>query len=113
MRGSVNLRRKLVLEARVRTPDMAGGYTEVWVAQGTVRADLRPGTGRARDVAAVSLAYVPYRVIVRASPVGAPSRPVPGQRFRDGTRLFHILAVSDGDRDARYLDCFTKEEVLS
>ena len=113
MRGPVHLNRKLVLEAADQQPDGAGGFSENWAPVGVLWADIRAGIGRERAVTGVTLATVAYRVIVRAAPHGAASRPMAGQRFRDGARLFRILAVSDGDRTARYLECFTSEEVLS
>ncbi len=109
-RGGVLLYRKLTLEAVTRQPDNAGGFTEAWAALGMLWADIRAGLGRERDSAAATLSYVPYRVIVRAAPVGAPSRPVPGQRFVDGARVFSIHAVADYGQDGRFLQCFCKEE---
>ena len=112
MNGPYQLSRKLVLEALERQPDNAGGFVEYWRAQGTVWADMRAGSGRARSGATSALASVPYRIVVRAAPVGAPSRPRAGQRFRAGARLFVIQAVADSDGEGRYLHCFTHEEVL-
>jgi len=109
--GGVLLYRKLVLEAVTRQPDNAGGYVENWAALGTVWADIRAGFGRERAGAAATLSYVPYRVIVRAAPSGAPSRPRAGQRFSDGARRLLIKAVADFGRDGLYLQCFCKEEV--
>ena len=40
-------------------------------------------------------------------------RPVPGQRLRDGARIFAIRAVAERDGDGRYLTCFTQEEVVA
>ncbi|MBL9049274.1 MAG: head-tail adaptor protein [Tabrizicola sp.] len=106
-----HLNRTLVLEGVVRTPDGAGGFSSVWTALGTVFAEVLPGSGS--DVLGEErmLSAVPYRVTVRGTPVGAPSRPKPGQRFREGTRLFLIQAVTERDPDGRYLTCFSREEV--
>ncbi len=106
-----HLTRSLVLEAPVRAPDGAGGYAESWAALGALWAEVVPGSGR--DVAGqeVTLASVAYRVTVRGAVQGAASRPKPGQRFRDGARLFAILAVSERDPAGQYLLCFTREEV--
>jgi hypothetical protein len=49
---------------------------------------------------------------VRGAPVGAVSRPLPDQRFREGNRIFTILAVTDRGRLAKHLVCFAREEVL-
>jgi head-tail adaptor len=111
MSGAVKLTRKLVLEAQVRVSDGAGGFTESWTARGTLWAEVTAGSGR--DVAGVevTLASVPLRIKVRGAPVGAASRPAAGQRFRDGSRLFQILAVTERDGEAQYLTCFAREEV--
>ncbi|MGB4908701.1 MAG: head-tail adaptor protein, partial [Tabrizicola sp.] len=53
----------------------------------------------------------PYRITVRGTPTGSPSRPKAGQRFREGTRLFLIQAVTERDQFGRYLTCFAREEV--
>jgi head-tail adaptor len=105
-----HLNRRLVLEAVARVPDGAGGFVESWQSLGTVWAEILPGAGR--DVAGeeVILSRVAYRIVVRAAPVGAPSRPLPAQRFREGMRVFRILAVTEQDRAGRYLTCFTAEE---
>lgn len=109
--SAINLNRKLVLEAQTRSNDGAGGFTETWATMGTLWAEVAPGSGR--DVAGVevTLAAVPLRITVRGAAVGSAQRPVAGQRFRDGTRLFPILAVSERDPDGHYLTCFAREEV--
>jgi head-tail adaptor len=53
---------------------------------------------------------VTCRITVRGAPVGAEQRPRPDQRFRDGSRLFRILAVTERDAAGRYLLCFAREE---
>ena len=49
-------------------------------------------------------------VTVRGAPTGSPARPVPQQRFRDGSRVFHIKSVAEQDAQGRYLICLAKEE---
>lgn len=105
------LTRKLVLEAPERTPDGAGGFTTTWTVLGTLWAEVKPGTGRERAAEFATVARIPYRITLRAAPEGAPSRPRPEQRFRTGTRIFRILAVTEADPGARYLTCFAEEEV--
>lgn len=102
------LTRRLVLEAPERVPDGAGGYTETWVARGTIwgEVDLR-GAGREVDAAASRLNL---KITVRAAPQGAPSRPTAAMRFRDGTRVYRIEAVTEADPSGRYLLCFATEE---
>ncbi len=107
------LTRPLVLEERAQVADGAGGFTTLWATLGTLWAEVTPGTGR--DVAGeeVMLAAVPYRITLRGAPQGAPSRPRPGQRFRDGARVFAILAVTEAGPEGRYLTCFAREEVAA
>lgn len=109
--GPVTLNRRLVLEEAQHTPDGAGGQTATWAALGTLWARVVPGTGREAAGEAVSLSLTRYRIVIRAAPHGAPSRPRPGQRFRDGTRLFQILSVAEHDTAGRYLTCHTQEEM--
>ena len=106
-----HLNRALVLEAAVRTPDGAGGFTEAWVAQGTLWAEVLPGSGSDTLGEERMLSAVPYRITVRGAPVGSGSRPKAGQRLREGTRLFLIQAVTERDPFGRYLTCFAREEV--
>ncbi|MEL6641739.1 MAG: head-tail adaptor protein [Pseudomonadota bacterium] len=104
------LTRLMVLEAPVRTPDGSGGHTTTWDPQGSIFVDLKPGTGRQATGQIGALARNTMRAIVRAAGVGAPSRPKPGQRLREGTRFFRIDAVAHYDRGAHYLTCFVVEE---
>jgi head-tail adaptor len=106
-----HLNRALVLEGALRTPDGAGGFTEIWTALGTLWAEVLPGSGS--DVLGEErmLSAVPYRVTVRGAPSGSASRPRAGQRFREGSRLFLIQAVTERDPQGRYLTCFSREEV--
>ncbi len=113
MSGSVHLNRKLVLEDPVRVDDGAGGHTETWTVLGTVWASVKAGSGREYASQFVTLSKVPYRIIVRAAPEGAASRPKPDQRFVDGSRVFRILAVSEHDSRGHYLMCHSREEVLA
>ena len=106
------LNRRIVLEEAQNVPDGAGGFQQSWVPLGTLWARISPGSGRELAANAATLSSVPYRIIVRAAPEGAPSRPRPDQRFRKGTRTYRILAVSE-DADGRYLTCFAQEEVAA
>ena len=111
MKTAPNLTRQLELLDPQRVADGAGGFTEAWVVLGTLWAEVKPGTGREASGAVNSVSRVAYRVTVHGAPVGAPSRPRAGQRFRDGTRLFAIVAVTEADAQARHLTCFVEEEV--
>lgn len=105
------LSRALVLEAPLRSADAAGGFTETWEPLGVLWAELRTGSGRDRAGQGAALGSLTHRIAVRGAPQGAPGRPVPGQRFREGARIFAILAVSEADASGRYLTCFAREEV--
>ena len=104
------LNRKLTLETATRVPDDAGGYDVVWQALGQLWADVKPGTGRERAAHNLPRSIVPLRVTIRATPFGAPSRPFAGQRFRDGSRVYNINAVTESDLAGRYLTCHAQEE---
>ena len=106
----MRLNRKLVLEEAERVPDGAGGFVEVWYALGVLWGHVKAGTGREEAAGFATLATVPYRITVRAAPVGAASRPKPDQRFRDGGRLFRIMAVTEDEGAGTYLVCFAREE---
>ncbi|ODM44496.1 head-tail adaptor protein [Cereibacter johrii] len=105
------LNRQLVLEAPVAEADGAGGSILSWTALGTVWGRIEPGTGRETQGIEIPLGTVPLRITVRAAPAGAAARPQPGQRFREGARLYPVLAVTEKDADGRYLMCFAREEV--
>lgn len=107
------LNRQIVLEDPARVPDDAGGFTVVWQALGTHWAHIAPGTGREKAAHNLPRSHVPLRITVRAAPVDAPSRPKPGQRFREGARIFNINAVTERDQTGRYLLCHAQEEVAT
>lgn len=107
------LNRRLVLEEQVRTQDGAGGFDVVWTPLGNHWAELRAGRGREKAGEFVMVSSLPYQIIVRAAPQGAPSRPKSDQRFREGTRVFRIQAVSEMDAQEHYLICHCIEEVPS
>jgi head-tail adaptor len=110
MKAPPILNRRLLLEAPERVADGAGGFVESWVVKGALWAEISPRTGGERAGEELTLARVPYRIIVRAAPYGAPSRPRPGERFREDARLFRILAVTEAESRAHYLTCFAEEE---
>ncbi len=107
---SVMLNRPLVLENPVEVADGAGGLTLSWVALGTLWGEVKSQTGREVDGEEVLFASVGFRITVRGAEVGSSRRPKPEQRFRDGSRIFVILAVTERDLSGAYLTCFAKEE---
>lgn len=104
------LNRLMVLEGPVRTPDGAGGHDTTWTTLGSLFVDIKKGTGRQVTGQIAALSRGTFRAIVRAAPIGSPSRPKPGQRLREGSRFFRIDAVMEYDRGGHYLTCFVLEE---
>jgi head-tail adaptor len=104
------LNRRLVLEAVTRVPDGAGGFAEAWVGRGAVWAEMVPGGGREVVEGGADLARVPWRITLRAAPEGSPQRPRPGERLREGARVFAVLAVAERDPEGRYLTLAAREE---
>ncbi|MGQ0565943.1 MAG: head-tail adaptor protein [Gemmobacter sp.] len=104
------LHRRLALEGEVVTPDGSGGFARVWTLRGHLWAEVLPGSGRESGGEEVPLSTQPFRITVRGVAQGAASRPVAGQRFRDGARVFSILAVTERAADGRYLVCAAREE---
>jgi head-tail adaptor len=109
----VHLNRRLTLEAEMRQPDGAGGFLRVWQALGVLWAEIDAGAGREAAVPERRLPKVPLKITVRAAPFGAADRPVAGQRFRDATRAYRILAVAERDRRGLYLTCHAEEEAAA
>ena len=107
------LSRRLTLEGAIRVADGAGGYAIVWQALGQVWAEVTPVGARERAGESVTLSGVTYRIRVRSAPEGAPSRPRPDQRLREGVRIFRITAVSESDPSGLYLTLNAVEEVRS
>lgn len=107
------LNRALVLEELVRMSDGAGGYQDNWQALGSLWAEVLPTTGRDVPADQILASATTYRITVRAAAEGAPSRPRADQRFREGARVFHILAVAERDAEGLYLTCYAREEVAA
>ncbi|MBV2361328.1 head-tail adaptor protein [Thalassococcus sp. CAU 1522] len=105
------LNRKLVLEAPVRLADGAGGFAESWQVRGTLWAAIQPRGARLGSSAAGALSIAGFRIVVRATPFGHPSRPEPGHRLRSGARAFRIEAVTEEEPAGLYLLCEAQEEM--
>lgn len=109
----VNLCRQLVLESPVHVPDGAGGFSQTWEPLGKLWSEVKASSGRTPNGDLGPVSKVSYRITVRAAPYGAPSRPQPDQRFREGTRIFLINAVGESDAHGGYLTCYAQEEIAS
>ena len=112
MTTAVRLSRRLVLEARESVPDGSGGFAVAWERMGTMWAEVEARSGRQEFVGGQPRARTGYRILVRAAPVGAASRPRPEQRLREGVRVFDILSVAEHDAGGRYLEIIAEEGVL-
>lgn len=108
-----DLNRQLVLEHAVRVADDAGGFALSWEPLGTLWGAMASATGRERSDATGPVSVARYDVTVRAAPVGAASRPVAGQRFRDGVRIYAIRAVTEAKGTDLYLTCRVEEEAAT
>lgn len=111
--GRVSLNRQMMLETPQRVPDGAGGYVETWRQLGLLWVELRARSGREASGEETSLSRTGFRILVRAAPYGAPSRPSPEQRFREGARVFRIRSVAEYDQAGRFLSCLADEEVVA
>ncbi len=99
------LRETLVLEAPQETEDGQGGVVRVFVTAATLKARIEPQGGDTRDREGRITQVNRLRVTVRAFP-GLTA----ANRFRQGERLFRILAIQNADRLGRYLICQCEEE---
>ena len=113
MSAEPKLTRPLMLEARERVSDGAGGFAVGWVTLGMLWAEVRVRTGREEFIAAVARPRVRYRIVVRGAPFGAASRPRAEQRLREGTRVFDILTVAEFDAGGRYLEITAEEGIAA
>ena len=103
------LNRKMVLEELVRVPDGMGGFLESWNAKGALWVNLDARGASEKQVGARRLPVMKFKIISRAAPFGAASRPRPDQRFREGARRFDILAVGEYDAAGQYLEIWAEE----
>lgn len=101
---------RLALEAPERRDDGAGGYRVHWQQLGWLWGGMKAGSGREQGAQVGPESVVRWRIVVRGAVAGDPRRPVAGQRFRLGARLFGIEAVAERDPTGRWLVCFATEE---
>ncbi len=87
--------------------DDGGGFTESWVAVATIFADLSPISGGERVEADRLTGSVTHEVVLRYRAGVSPA-----MRFREGTRIFQIIAVIDVEEQHRWLQCSCEEREL-
>lgn len=110
-RASGGLGRLVTLEEFVAAPDGGGGSVGAWRALGRFWARLDPVSPGALRVGEAEQPTLTHRATVRWRPDGAPSRPRPGQRLREGVRVFAVEGVAEIDAGRRWLACWLREEV--
>lgn len=106
------LNRKLLLETPERSADGAGGFQEGWAPVAQLWCEVTVRTGREAAQGGAPVSRVGYKIVVRGARYDSVMRPQPQQRFRDGARIFTILAVAERDPEGRYLTCFAEEELV-
>jgi len=102
-----DLRHRLVLEEAQRVGDGGGGFAETWVTVATVWGALRPSSGGESVESGRLAGRVSHTVSLRYR-----AGVTPAMRFRQGTRVFHILAAIDEDERKRWLRCLCEERDL-
>lgn len=102
--GLGRLRRRLVIEAPVETPDGAGGSDRTFVTIGAAWADIEWLRGDERWLAGRPEQAGMLRVALRHR-AGLDA----GMRFRDGARILDIKALGDPDGSGRRLVCLCEE----
>lgn len=110
MSGAVtagDLSTRLVLEAVSRTSDGGGGASVEWEAVAEVWACVR-ATGGSEALTLDRVAgRLRHEIVIRYR-----SDVTPQMRFREGTRIYDIVAVYDPDRHRRWLTCLVEERDL-
>lgn len=105
-------KRKVFLEERQQVADGAGGFSGSWQLLGTHWAEVLPRSGRLEAGEGNARSRARYILRIRAVAPEQPSRPRPGQRFREGSRIFAIRAVTEARGTRLYLDCLVDEETV-
>lgn len=104
------LNRRLVLETQQRVGDGAGGALVNWAELGVLWGAVTPRAGRELERGGRQGSRVSHRILVRAAPMGAETRPRADQRFREDGRTYRIRAVTEADARGRFLTCWADEE---
>ena len=98
--------RRLVRLTPSAAADGAGGVVRGWSEGAALWGEVRLRSGGARTGEWGPRERVRARIAVHALPPGHPARPVPGDRLRDGVRLWSVEAVQPEDLTGRYLVLF-------
>ncbi|RMF37089.1 MAG: head-tail adaptor protein [Alphaproteobacteria bacterium] len=103
------LTRLLTLEEPVAVADTGGGEDRSWQALGALWAEVKSVSGGEVLAGGRERTRISHRIVVRGAPEGSPRRPAAQQRFREGTRIFGIRAVSELDPEGFFLVCWCEE----
>ena len=98
------LRDEIVLEQQIRIAASGGGATLTWQPLGPLWADVRPLSGRETVIADQIVSHVSHEIWIRHR-VGT----TPAMRFRQGDRLFDILAVLPAGSRGQWMRCLCRE----
>jgi SPP1 family predicted phage head-tail adaptor len=101
-----SLRDRLTLEQPVRAPDGGGGASVAWQPVAELWAHARPITGDERLRHDQVAGRLTHRVTIRRRDGVAPA-----MRFRQGARIYEIVAVLDSPRRT-HLTCLCEERSL-
>ena len=101
-----SLRDRLTLEQAVRAPDGGGGASLTWQTVAELWAHVRPITGDERLRHDQVAGRLTHRVSIRHRPGVTPA-----MRFRQGARIYEIVAVLDSPRRT-HLTCLCEERSL-
>ena len=101
------MRRRITLEAPVRTPDGGGGAAVAWTTVATLWADLRSLSGTEQLIAEGLQGKVTHEIVIRKRMDVSPA-----MRLRYGQRVFIILAVLDRDGLAPFIRIEAEERLL-
>jgi SPP1 family predicted phage head-tail adaptor len=101
-----SLRDRLTLEQPVRAADGGGGASVTWESVADLWAHVRPISGDERLAHDQIAGRLTHQVWVRHR-----TGVVPAMRFRDGARIYEIVAVLDSPRRT-HLKCLCEERSL-
>ena len=97
---------RLDVETPVNAGDGQGGVIPGFAPVTTLWARVEPLSMNDEERADEAKSAVTHRIIVRyRDDLRA------GMRFRNGSRLFMIVALGDPDETRRYIDCRCREEI--
>lgn len=101
--------RRLERLVQTRVPDGAGGYSSTWQPRGGLWADVKAGAGGVRVTELGEEPRLRLKISMPWVPLGHSSRPEPGDRLQDQTRLYEVEALHEANGSAHALTLFARE----